>query len=481
MKIEVGVYKNLEKESISNSDGWMIVCEQEKIPHKLTNKPDCPVIVCDVVTPDWFPEFMEDGGVGVVTGCYPSTLPFDTRYVADASIEFIDLVELDSSNTRVACNAKIFNGKGLGKFFIHENRETKGGIIQDQFPVFIYQSYGRGGCWYSGLPLTKLLTVMGDTLRNNEFTGEYTERIVSIDRHNIIRALRNILIRSFNMRDLPYVHLWYYPNDYDSVFTFRVDVDGVFGENLINLSSAALSNDLKLTFFLNKNLCKHDEELILKIDDRHEIGNHADIHNLYTDYTSNYENIDNCKQWIDQLGINSGLWFAAPRGMWNYQLHQALDDLGYLYTSDFGCAIAGYPYYPYVFGNRSRTLQIPVNPFSAERASIWMLEKYNKELTPEFVAKSFSRIINDCYHQNYPIILYSHPEVIGTMANYVFGELNKDLKNLNVWKTTVTEFAKWWSHRDNYEYEIDYDQKTKEIIMTGNLDSKICIKEVISQ
>jgi len=250
MKIEVGVYKTLKKDRILKSDGWMIVCEQEKIPHKLTNKPDCPIIVCEGNAPEWFPGFMEGGGIGIVTDCNPDYLPFNVDYIADASIEFIDLVELNSSKTRVVCNARIFDGKGLGKIFIHEKRKTKGGIIQDQFPVFIYQSYGRGGCWYSGLPLTKLLTVMGDTLRNNEFTGEYTERIVSIDRHNIIRALRNILIRSFNMRDLPYIHLWYYPKDYQSVFTFRVDVDGVFGENLINISNAALSNGLTLTFLL---------------------------------------------------------------------------------------------------------------------------------------------------------------------------------------------------------------------------------------
>ena len=94
--------------------------------------------------------------------------------------------------------------------------------------------------------------VAGDNLREFELLDGFSERAVSIDKHNIIRALRNILIRSFNSRDLPYIHLWYYPHDYQSVFTFRVDVDGVFGNNLKEVSDAALSNDFIVTFFVKK-------------------------------------------------------------------------------------------------------------------------------------------------------------------------------------------------------------------------------------
>lgn len=475
MKIEVGIY---QKNQVSKSSGWKIVCEQEKIPHRITDKPNCPIIVCEGNAPEWLPEFMDGGGIGIITDCNPDTLPFDVNYIADASIEYIDLGELDSSVTRVMCVARIFDGKGLGKISLHENRKLKSGIVQDQFSVFIYQPYGKGGCWYSGLPLTRLLMVLGDTLRNGAAINDFTERIVSIDKHNIIRALRHMLIRSFNMRDLPYIHLWYYPEDYQSVFSFRVDVDGVFGENLIKISDAALSNNLTLTFFVNKNLCEGNEDKILKINRQHEIGNHADIHNLYTSYASNYKNVQNGRQWLEKIGVNTGPWFSAPRGMWNYQLHQVLDDLGYSYTSDFGCAIAGFPFYPYLYGKRSGTLQIPVNPFSTERAAIWMREKYQKEITPDFIVNSFSEIIKSNYSQNYPIILYSHPEKFGTMADYVFQHINAVLADLNVWRATITEFANWWSHRDQYTYGAEYDPKTKEVILTGDQDSQIQIKKV---
>jgi len=479
MKIVVGIYHDPENERTPKPYGWMTLCEQEKVPHKITDKPDCPVIVFEGYTPKWFSEFMETGGIGIVTDCNPMCLPFNVDCVFEMAIEYIDLSDLDSSKTRVSCIGKVFNGIGLGKISVHENRKTKSGIIQDEFPVFIFQSYGKGGCWYTGLPLAKLLMVVGDTLREFELLDGFSERAAAIDKHKIIQALRNILIRSFNFRGLPYVHLWYYPKKYQSVFTFRVDVDGAFGRNLKFISDAAISNGFVITFFVNKSLCEKDASLLLGIDQKHEIGNHADIHNLYTDYSSNLENIHNCKQWLDILGIDQGMWFAAPRGMWNLNLHKALDDLGYLFTSDFGCAAAGFPFYPFISGSRSKTLQIPVNPFSAERASIWMEENNFTDFNSDFVKKSFSRIIEDCYLHNFPIMLYSHPEKFGPMANSVIRHIKQDLADLNVWITTVSKFAEWWNYRDSCIYDAEYDPYTKELVVTGNLDTEIIIKEIV--
>ena len=478
MKIEVGIFGHSGNKKSAHTYGWEIVCEQEKIPHKITDKPECPVIVCEGETPYWFMEFMESGGIGIVTDCEPDSLPFPIDFAFEAVIEYIDLSDLDSSKTRVSCIGKIFNGIGSGKISVHEKRITKSGIIQDEFPVFIFQRYGNGGCWYSGLPLTKLLTVVGDTLREFELLDGFSERAAAIDKHNIIRALRNILIRSFNFRGLPYVHLWYYPKKYQSVFTFRVDVDGAFGRNLKFISDAAISNGFVITFFINKSLCENEAPLIFEIDQRHEIGNHADSHNLYTDYSSNINNINNCKKWLDQMGINHGMWFVAPRGMWNFSLHKALEALGYLYTSDFGCAVAGFPFYPFLSGSRSKTLQIPVNPFAAERASIWVDQVDRKDSDVEFVKYSFSRIIEDCYCQNYPIMLYSHTEKFGSMADTIFQQFKNDLRDLNVWITTVSKFAEWWNHRDSYIYEAEYDPHTKELMVSGNLDPEIIVKEI---
>lgn len=477
MKLEVGIYEKGQGRA-GNIGGWKIVCEQEKIPHKVTNKPDCPVMVFDGETPDWLEGYMSNGGVCVVTDCLPVTLPFETEFIADASIEYADFTELNSSVARVQCLAGIFAGDGLGKIKLHENRKRKFNMNPDEYPVFLYQSCGEGGCWYTGLPLSRLLNALGDTLRSSSSFIDYTERIVSVDKHHIISAMRSILIKSFHTRGLPYVHLWYYPRNYQSVFTFRIDIDGVFGDHLAQISKAAKDHDLKLTFFANKNLCETDESRLKEIDPMHEIGNHANIHNLYSEYSSNLKNVLECKEWLDQLGIENGPWFVAPRGMWNYHLGEALEDLGYLYSSDFGLSIEGFPFFPYLRWNRSKTMQIPVNPFSAERAAIWKREVEDTFIDPGFVSDFFSKVIKDHYSRCVPIMLYSHPEEFGKMADYVFHDLCLVMKDLNVWKTTLSEFAQWWIRRDHVEYSAEYDEVTKKVSISGRLDEDMDVREV---
>ena len=76
-------------------------------------------------------------------------------------------------------------------------------------------------------------------------------------------------------------------------------------------------------------------------------------------------------------------------------------------------------------------------------------------------------------------MLYSHPEKFGSMANSVFRQIKYDLTDLNVWTTSVSKFAEWWNHRDSYIYDTEYDPHTKELVVTGNLDTEIIIKEIV--
>lgn len=478
MIIRLGIYESKVRKVISNNSGWKIVCEQEKVPFIITEQPDCPVMIFDGDTPDWFAQFMKDGGIGIITDCYPGLLPFDIEYVGDASIESVDLAELGSSLTRVQCVARLYSGTGFGIIRIHENRVIKSGISQDEFPVFLYSNYGKGGCFYTGLPMARLVTALGDTLRPTTCFSNYSERIVSIDKHHLIKAMREILVMAFHQRDLSYFYLGYYPKGYQSSLAFRIDVDGVFGENLINVSKGAIDNGFILTFFVNKSLCEDDKDFISKIDHSHEIGNHADVHNLFTDYEANFRNIVQGRDWLNLLGFTDNPWFSSPRGMWNYSLHEALDQLGYLYTSDFGAAVAGFPFFPYIKGEKSTTMQIPVNPFSVERAAIWRNEAEKQEITPEYIAEFYIKIIEDNYRQGYPSILYSHPEKFGLMADYVFNQINQKIVDMNIWKTTLTDFAIWWLRRDQTNYSVEFDKVSKSTVVKGIIDRDLCVKEI---
>jgi Predicted xylanase/chitin deacetylase len=477
MLIRLGIYQPPQRRT-SNNIGWKVLAEQEKVPFIVTDQPDCPVMAFDGKTPDWFADFLRSGGIAIVTDCHPDLLPFGVEYVGDASIEYADLTELGSTLARVQCITRLYRGNGYGTIRIHEKRIGKAGIIQDEFPVFLYTDYGRGGCFFTGLPMSRLVTALGDILRATASFSNFSERIVSVDKHHVLKAMREILLMAFHRRELPYVHLSYFPDNYQSAIAFRIDIDGVFGDNLINISKRALDNGFRLTFFANKSLCKDNEQFIRKLDPEHEVGNHADVHNLLNDYESNLRNIQECQNWLAGLGLENSKSFSAPRGMWNDSLHRALEDLGYLYTSDFGAAIGGYPFFPYLNGVKSRVLQIPVNPFSAERASIWREETENQDISAEYVAEFYIQIIEENYHRCYPIILYSHPEKFGLIANQVFQRIRENIAPMNLWRTTLTEFANWWIKRDKIDYGVEYDPSAYRSVITGDIDADVSVKEI---
>ena len=59
---EVGVC-----EPSSKTSGWRRVLEQEKTPHRTISDISCPVIVCEGQVPDRLAEFLQEGGVAIVT------------------------------------------------------------------------------------------------------------------------------------------------------------------------------------------------------------------------------------------------------------------------------------------------------------------------------------------------------------------------------------------------------------------------------
>jgi hypothetical protein len=107
-----------------------------------------------------------------------------------------------------------------------------------------------------------------------------------------------------------------------------------------------------------------------------------------------------------------------------------------------------------------------------------MLETENKLISPEYIAEYYLKIIDDTYRQGYPIILYSHPEKFGLMADYVFQEINKKIENMNLWKTSLTHFANWWLKRDKINYSVEYNPSTKKTSIKGDMDSSVSVKEI---
>ena len=78
MQLRTGLYKNALTDSHL---GWQILFEQEKHPFVLTDKAKgCCVMVCEGDVPEDLEEFMEDGGIAVLSGISPDKLGFICDY-----------------------------------------------------------------------------------------------------------------------------------------------------------------------------------------------------------------------------------------------------------------------------------------------------------------------------------------------------------------------------------------------------------------
>jgi len=453
MQLITGLYNA----SDADNEGWRILLEREKHPFIPVERAEgCTVLVCEGELPPDALEFMEKGGMVVFTGASPKKLPFEADYRFRAVVENIELPDTEGL-CRIISAVQVFGGEGEGLIRVHEKRKIKAGIHHDEYPAAVFKAIGKGGCWFSGVPLSMLVTAMGDTLRNVDDFSAFTERVVSVDKHKVLKFMKRLLRDAYKKLELPYLRLSYYPEGYRNFFTFRADLDGIFG-NLTHFCEAAEACNIPISMFANKLMCEDEAEQIRNVSDMHYIGNHSRLHNLYTDFEDNLKNLTDAEEWMAEEGIAAKKGFVAPRGLWNPNLQKALEQLDYEFTSDFGYVNFGLPFFPYIDGRRSEVLQIPVSPFSTERANVQAREEWGREgITPEEVTDYFLTLLEQQYRDAEPSVIYSHPEVFGSFAEKVFPHIRAFLdKHPDIWVTSMDKVSDWWKARDKADYTAEY-------------------------
>jgi hypothetical protein len=182
------------------------------------------------------------------------------------------------------------------------------------------------------------------------------------------------------------------------------------------------------------------------------------------------------RAWLQENSLPVGPWYAAPRGMWNAELGAALEELGYLYSSDFGLEIDGLPFFPRLYGRRSLLIQIPIHPFSVERAVRYAEENGLDPLSEEEVLAYFTAVARDHIKQGWPIFFYSHPEHFGKMAKTILLALKQLAEGWGVPVTTLSKYADWWTGRDQLEIHATYDGDQNELVINGKLPDHTCLR-----
>ena len=298
-----------------------------------------------------------------------------------------------------------------------------------------------GGCAVL-LPFDIAALMSDDRKANKNFYASRerlpSERVSLVSKGEIHHIVHDSLQYLHHARNLPYAHVWYFPDGKQNLFVFRVDSDKGSRNEIDELRHVAVENDVRMSWFLD--VKSHEDWLYhFAFFAEQEIGVHCYEHQTYGTFDQNLKNILKARHKLDQAGVHSA-GFTAPFGIWNSALARAIDKLGFEYSSEFSYVYDALPLYP---SNRELTFytpQIPIHPIcigSLRRAG------YGENHMKEY----FRRVIDEKLLRDEPLVFYHHPthhcpEVVRFIFQYVE---DKRIENM-----TMLEYARWWVKRLNY-------------------------------
>ncbi len=435
--------------------GWMRVLDQERMDSRDDNARSAPVVVLSGPLPDWVVDFVEAGGVAVVSGAVaddpmlpPGFLATVTGFTAPGR----------ANRSHAPSLVTMFECGGEGELRLHEDRVVKYHVDPDRFPAVFTKRHGRGAVVASGIPLTALLTAPGDCLRIFCDYSPVTERVASADKSVIVDVLLGMLRTAFVLAGLPMVTMARFPRGAPSVFILRVDVDGVYGENTQRLATAATQQRIPASFFLSGDYSRLHPGPLPSWDADAEVGQHAWLHTLLHTREENRENLQRAERWMREDLALTPRSFVAPRGLWNRGLGEALRDLGYRYSSDFGLDFDSLP-----FRSDAQVLQVPVHPYSPERAVVWASEVGAAPPTVDAVRNHYLTAMQVQVRGGRPAHVYGHPEVLGKMAEGVLPALGALADALKLPRITLGDYADFWLRREKLTPRVHFDEGTAEV------------------
>ncbi len=281
------------------------------------------------------------------------------------------------------------------------------------------------------------------------------------NRIEIINVLKDTLLKAFALIRLPYIHIWYYPQPCKTIFLFRQDIDYVDEKGIENLIDITSKFNIRGTYFVNisgeeefddkighlklsKPTTPERKETLSKLlKQNNEITNHGYWHWVFKDFKNNFQNIRKCSWYLSKFFDVKPKGFASPGGDWNKSLAKAIEQNRLLYSSN-GLSNGGFPYYPYLNGQKTKTLEIPFYFFCD--ASFY---QYNPQESVNILKDYYLTLINENLKNGYPLAFMGHPHLIGKCAKSFYLSIFQRLKNLKIPNFTIEEFVYWWKKREN--------------------------------
>jgi hypothetical protein len=310
------------------------------------------------------------------------------------------------------------------------------------------------GPWQGGfaviLPFDAGQLVMDDRAASRNFTFSMdrlpAERVSAVGKG----ALRQLLHAAFEFlhheRDLPYVHRWHFPDGRRNVFAFRIDTDGAPQQDVEDLYGLAREHDVPLTWFLDVGA---HEAWLRRFSGMvgQEIGVHCYEHEVLARADVARRNLLRARHAMERVGLRAK-GFAAPFGVWSTELARVMDEMGFLYSSEFSFAYDTLPLYPGISGRNVDTLQVPIHPICI---GTMVRVGYSRPAMMRYFAGVVARKLQ----LGEPLFFYHHP---AHRRHDVVLDLFHRIKSSGIDALTLGEYAGWWKLRELWKPQITSDQ-----------------------
>ena len=281
-----------------------------------------------------------------------------------------------------------------------------------------------------------------------------SERVSLVGKGELRHLVHDAFTYLHHSRGIPYVHLWYFPRGLKNVFAFRIDSDGASQEDIDMLYKLGRDNDVPLSWFLD--VKSHEQWLShFKYFVGQEIGLHCYEHRTYSSYNANLKNITRGLQEMRRAGLQP-MGFAAPYGIWNPELGEAVDQAGFEYSSEFSYAYDTLPLFPEAKGKKLKTLQMPIHPICI--GTMAMVGYSDAKMVEYFI-----KVIRLKLSRHEPLFFYHHPSHRHwDVIRWLF-----DFREEGVERTTLGEYARWWKQRIAAKFRLEVDGDTVRIRHSG--------------
>lgn len=367
--------------------------------------------------------------------------------------------------------------KEIASSFLHPNTieyelwhslvDIPGKSIFESEPI---HSYEKG--FVLSIPFDVHTLVINDrSVRKNFFVEDASrfpnEVVAEVTKGGVRKLVHRILEKLHHLRKLPFVHKWYFPNQEQTIFTFRVDTDSGTREQIQELYSISKQYSIPTMWFVD--VQSHEQWLsVFSSFEHQEIGVHCYRHKIFQDDCHNKENIVRAKQLLEHQHCHvTGM--AMPYGTWNAALGKIMQELNFPFSSEFALNYDDVPFFPVVNNSISSVLQIPIHP-----VSIGIMKR--ARISEEQMTKYYLKLIETYRNFQEPICLYHHP----THLHFtIFKSVFERIRELNILTLSYSEYASWWKKRLVAKPKILFDSANNTLQLTGSLPQDVMLHVTI--